>query len=200
MFEIWIKAITGPTEENYLSILKSGDASFGTAAMWMVVAGIISGIVTGAAAMVFESPMTELGIGAGALFIIYPIIIIFSFFIGSGIYYITAKALGGKGDFGAQSYLLAAGQAPLNIITAVLAVIPVLGQCVSGLVSLYVIYLNILSVKTAHGFDWGKAVATVLIPLIVIFILACGCIFILALSGAAIGGVFEEIVRELEAQ
>lgn len=197
MFEIWIKAITGPTEENYLSILKSGEPSFGTAAMWMVVAGIVSGIVNGAAAFLFDSPMAELGVGAGALFIVYPIMIVIGFFIGSGIYYLVAKALGGTGDFGEQSYLLAAGQAPLNMIAGVISVIPVLGGCIAGLASLYVIYLNVLSIKTAHGFDWGKAVATVLIPLVVIFILACGCIFALTLTGAAVGGVFEEIQREL---
>jgi hypothetical protein len=79
--------------------------------------------------------------------------------------------------------------------------IPYVAICSSVLVigiSLYSLYLEIVAVKAVNGFDWGKAVGSVLIPFFAI-LFVCGCLVIgsLMLLGPVIGDVFSTINQSL---
>ena len=197
MFEIWLRAITRPMLVTYQELLEEEpNPSLGTALLWMIVAGAISAVVSGILSFI---------IGFGELFditsllcgiIVVPIGAVIGFLIGSGIYFVAAKIFGGEGTFDRQSYLLAAAYAPMGIISAFLVALPWIGPWLSLISSLYTVWLAILVMQAAHRFSAGRAVASVLAPLVIIVIPIC-VIAILLLIGPAVGTVFSDIVNEI---
>lgn len=109
MFEIWIRAITQPSQATYEALLQEEHTpTLSKAAGWMALAGLIAGIIQGL-----------LGGSAGGL-LCAPITAVLSalfFAIGSLILLAIARALGGEGDLDSQSYLLAAAEAAIPIMT-----------------------------------------------------------------------------------
>jgi hypothetical protein len=109
---------------------------------------------------------------------------IIGFFFWSGIVYLLGRAFGGTGAYGELAYDIALFQAPLNVISALLSIVGI-GPlaCVTGLVSLalgiYGIYLSWLSVQAGMNLPGNKALMVILIPLLVVILLVCGCIAIL---------------------
>jgi hypothetical protein len=197
MFEIWLRAITRPMLVTYQQLLEEEPSpSLGTALLWMIVAGVISAVVSGILSFItgfgefFD--LTSLLCGLVAV----PIGACIGFLIVSGVYFVAAKVFGGEGMFGRQSYLLAAAYAPMGIISAVLVAIPMVGPWLSLVCSLYTIWLTILALQAAHRFGTGRAIASVLAPLLIIVIPIC-LITILLLVGPAVGSVFSEIVNEI---
>jgi hypothetical protein len=86
----------------------------------------------------------------------------------SAIFLAIARACGGEGNLGSQSYLLAAAQAPVSIISGSLATIPRVGVVIAWVAPVYLMYLWVLALRAAHRFGWNKAVGTLLIPAIVL--------------------------------
>lgn len=110
------------------------------------------------------------------------------FFIGMGIYYGLAKAFGGQGRFVTQGYTFLLIQTPLGIITSILSLIPIAGSFIAAGVGIYEIVLNVFAIMAVHRLSGGKATAVVLIPLGVVFLLACALVvvvFALAISAAS---------------
>lgn len=173
--------------QTFRKVKKSADLMQGL--QHVVVAGLIAGFINGLMAMVFGTsiagalmPVAAGVAGATAFFAVLigtPIGNAISWIISSGIFYLIAKFLGGKGDFKTQAYLYAIYIAPIGIITAVLNLLPVAGQILSLIVSLYALYMLTMSLKEAHGYSVGKAVLTWLLPLIFLVVIA-------AIIGAAI--------------
>jgi hypothetical protein len=109
------------------------------------------------------------------------------FFIGMGIFYGLAKAFGGQGRFLNQSYTYLLFNVPLGIITSLLSLIPFAGGFIAIAVAIYVVVLTIFSIMAVHRLSGGKASAVVLIPMAVLFLLACVLFFVfLALIASAI--------------
>ncbi len=122
----------------------------------------------------------------GTLFIV-PIF----FLIGSGIFFVIAKLFGGDGDFSEQTYLLATFTAPITIVNAVIGVVPYLGGCVTFFISIYQLVLTYYAIKVSHNLSSGKAIMTVLVPILVIFAcVICGFVVMFAtiLGAAGLGG------------
>ena len=119
--------------------------------------------------------------------IVTPIVSIISWLIGSGIYYIFAMILGGRGNYKTQSYLIAIYSAPIAIITSIIGLIPLVG-ILNFLVFLYSLYLLTLALKETHRFTTLKAALTWIIPLVLIIIAAflLGAAF---LAGLGLGSV-----------
>ncbi|MGZ3610985.1 MAG: YIP1 family protein [Ktedonobacteraceae bacterium] len=100
------------------------------------------------------------------------------FFLLMGIVFLLAKAFGGQGTFLEQCNSSLYIQAPLGIFSKLLALIPVVGRVLNSVLSLYGIVLQVFVIMAVHRLSRGKAIATILIPLVTIGLLAPG-IFVL---------------------
>lgn len=211
MVQTWIRVVSGPNEATFAQEQNSSNANLQTALIWVVLAAVVTSILGFIQSLLFASSaqgmlgmlggmdlppesqamidaMVQGGLfagmsGAGALMgiIFTPIL----FLIAVGIVHLIATLFGGRGDFGRFAYLSAAISAPISIVNAVLAFIPVLGGCVALLISIYSIVLNYFAVKVAYSLSSGRAIAVILVPLIVVFALVfcVGFFFAAALAG-----------------
>ena len=100
------------------------------------------------------------------------------FFALMGIVFLLAKAFGGQGTFLEQCNSSLYIQAPLGIFSKLLALIPVVGRVLNSVLSLYGIVLQVFVIMAVHRLSRGKAIATILIPLVTIGLLVAG-IFVL---------------------
>ena len=94
------------------------------------------------------------------------------FFLLMGIVYLLAKAFGGQGTFLEQCNSSLYIQAPLGIFSKLLALIPVVGRILNSVLSLYGIVLQVFVIMAVHRLSRGKAIAAILIPLVIIGLLA----------------------------
>jgi len=186
-FNVWIESLTKPIP-TFKKEKKNANLVEG--AMNVAVAGVITGFLSGLFALIFGStiagaffPMASGVVGVAAFLaalIMTPILSVVSWLIGSGIYYIFAMLLGGKGNYTTQSYLIAIYSAPLSVVSAILGLIPVVGLFIAIIPGLYGLYLLTMSLKEAHSFTTGKAVLAWLLPILILVLLAI--IFGLAFS------------------
>jgi hypothetical protein len=218
---IWIKAVTKPSEQTFIEITSSPEASSKTAFIWVFIAGTLSGLVTGLIQMAllaagFQSQgfgqmsgAAGRGIGASLGFAIcgapvYGLLSVIGLAIGAAIIQWIAKLFGGTGTFEKMAYAIAAISVPITVVTMFLtplSAVPYLGIC-TGLLSagigLYALFLQITAVKAVNGFGWGPAIGSVLLPGVVIG-LVCACIVGagMAMMGPQIAEIFRQINQGL---
>jgi len=187
--QTWIKAVTKPNEQTFIDISESPDAKIQTALIWAAIAGLISGVVIGMGfalqqliqgGNISDKVVTIAVAICGfpiAMAVINPIALSFS----TALFQWVAKLFGGVGTFEKLIYPISAITVPMTIVSSVfsfLSSIPLVGACLSIFsiaISIYATVLNIMAVKAVNRFDWGQAIASVLIPAFVIGIF-CGCI------------------------
>jgi hypothetical protein len=97
------------------------------------------------------------------------VVALIAYFVIPGIFYLLARAFGGKGTFLAQIYTMLLFYVPLNILGPLLSLIPIIGSFAFTAVGGYQIFLNIRMIMGVHRLSAGKATAVILIPLAVIF-------------------------------
>ena len=90
------------------------------------------------------------------------------FFLLMGIVYLLARAFGGQGTFLEQCNTSLYIQAPLGIFSKLLALIPIVGRVLNSVLSLYGIVLQVFVIMAVHRLSRGKAITTILIPLVTI--------------------------------
>jgi len=100
------------------------------------------------------------------------------FFLLMGIVYWLAKYLGGQGTFLEQCNTSLYIQAPLGIFSKLLALIPGVGKILNSVLSLYWIVIQVVVIIAVHRLSKGKAIATILLPLVTGGALA-GIVFLL---------------------
>jgi len=100
------------------------------------------------------------------------------FFLLMGIVYLLARYFGGQGTFLEQCNTSLYIQAPLGVLSKLLALIPVVGRILNTILSIYGIVLQVYVIIAVHRLSRGKAIATILIPLVIIGVLA-GAVFLL---------------------
>jgi hypothetical protein len=203
--DTWRKVLTQPGEPVFQEEKMNPNATLQTALIWMVVAGVVSaifGFIAGlAGAGSAAAMMSQMGLppeveaqmgpmlsamtgGSVAAIITVPVF----FLIRSFILHLLAKMLGGQGDYPIFAYLLSTFQAPLTIASSVLAIIPFLGGCVSMLLGIYSYVLGFYAVKAHYGLTSGRAIAVILIPLVLLFIVIACFAAVIAGSIAALSG------------
>lgn len=196
--ETWIKALTQPREQAYLSIANDPGASIGKAILWLAGFGFVGGLITGIANAIFGTSImrqfsdmySQYGDmpfnppqAAGGFFSIVSGSFggLFGAVIGAlifvGLVQLASKMLGGTGSFEKLFYASAAYSAPLGLVTSVLSAIPFVNLCLSPLLGIYGLVLSVIANKATHEYDTGKAVIAVLAPGLVVFILCCCVIF-----------------------
>lgn len=200
MIHTWSNILIHPGEETFQTERSQPQATLGTAIIWIVIAAVFTGVLGWIQVqMVFgsgnqfmgmidqmdlppevaaqmqemvESGMLGMLAGGGGLLGIFltPLF----FLIGTGILHLIARMFGGTGDFGRFAFLSAAIQAPVNILSAVLGFIPVLGGCVSFALWIYSIVLTFFAIKAEHNLSDGRAIGTLLVPIVLLIALfAC---------------------------
>ncbi len=131
------------------------------------------------------------GVGAFGAMCMTLFVVPIAFLLGSGIYFVLAKMFGGTGYFSEQTYLLATFSVPIIVINAVISVVPYLGGCVTFFISIYQLVLTYFAIKVSHNLSSGKAIMTILIPILVVFAcIMCGfaVMFVTILGAAGLGG------------
>ncbi len=174
-FEIWKAALLKPANTFKT---QSRKANLKEGAMHVGLAGLIVGVIVGLAMLLLGTTIETAGFGAAlgitgfiASVILTPIISIIGWLIGSGIYYIVAMILGGKGSYSTQSYLIAIYSAPISIITSIVGLIPIIGL-LNFVIFLYSLYLLTLALKETHRFTTIKAALVWIIPIVLIALAA----------------------------
>ena len=100
----------------------------------------------------------------------------------------------------AMAYTFAAIMVPIAVVNAglsLLSMIPFIGLLfglVSFAVSIYSLVLHVLAVQAVTGLDTGKSAASVILPWLVIFFFVCCCVVLfMAVMGASMGDVFNQL-------
>jgi hypothetical protein len=211
-YQIWIKALTKPSEQTFAEIANSPDASPNKAYIWLAISYIVSFFFIMLLTLVRTSGQygdlgSSLGSSSIALICGAPIgavIGILFFALMTAIIQWVAKLFKGTGSYSKLIYAVAAFTAPIMLVSGVLSalsLIPFIGLCFSVIsigLSIYSLVLWIMAVKAVNQFGWGEAAGSVLLPGIVIGLL-CGCLVIgiLMLLGPVIGDVFSTINTSL---
>ena len=109
------------------------------------------------------------------------------FFIGNGITYLLAKLFGGVGSFLELAYAVLLYWAPISLLTIACELIPYLGGLLALGLGIYGIVLEVFAIAASQRMTTGRAVAVVLIPIAVVFLLTCalGIFFFILVSQAA---------------
>lgn len=161
----------------FRGIRTSGD--FVGPMVFALICSVISGIL-GAFISLISNLIFGNGAGAavGGFFstlFLTPIFTLIGLFIGAGIYHLLVMLLvrpnaGFEGSFRVVAY---------SSVVQLVSWVPIIG----GLLSLYIIVLDIFGMREVHGTTTGRAVAVILIPVAVLFVIVLA---FAALLGAAL--------------
>ena len=164
--------------------------------------GLVSGVVWGIVAII----KAAFGLGAATglasalivfavALVIYPIAYIIGGFIDSGVFFILAKILGGKGNYMEQTLGIALICGGMMIVSApflVLAAIPVIGMLfslASFAVMAYGLYSQYLLIKKVHQLSSMRAAAVIIIPVLAFLALMVLALFFLAIAAGMAQGL-----------
>jgi hypothetical protein len=178
-FQVWMTAVTKPSEQTFVDLTETPEATSKTAFIWFFIAGTISAIfqailraiysATGTAPQMpipgLEQYTQNLGSGdAGSIAItlvtsicLSPVaggVSVLFFALFTAIIQWVAKLFGGTGTFEKLAYAFAAISVPVTLIASVFALftaIPFVGACFSILSFGLVIYSIMLQVMAAKG-------------------------------------------------
>lgn len=218
-FQTWVDALTKPNEQTYAKIASSPEANPTKAYVWIFIASLVNFlIVLLAQGAIMRNMLQQFGdtsggirstLGGGILAALCgaPFSAIFSvlaFAIVVVIVQWVAKMFGGQGNFNQLAYTWGAIIAPYTLVSSVLTLlsaIPFVGFCFTGLGVLggiYVLVLEVMSVKAVNRFGWGGALGAVFLPGLVIGLL-CACLIAVSalLLGPTIGDIFNSINQSL---
>ena len=209
-YRAWILALTGPNPPAYEDLVTRSGVTTGKAYLWVFLSAAIGSAVamgllvafgvsglTNPAVRDLYSNLASSAVLLACWVPIAGVLAILGLMISTGISHILARAFGGTGTFTQLAYAIAAYTAPVALVTAPLAFIPLV-NCLTWPLSFYLMFLNIVAIKAVHHLSWGRAfLSSTLFVALVLGILACGLIVILVLMGPAIGGVFSNITGGL---
>jgi len=206
--QVWLYALTRPSEQSYQILLSDPQAKPARGLLWV---GITSLFVTAIATftqLAFRPEMNQLmgqlereaGPGARAGSFVFVILCITPLgailaMLGTVLYTalvnLIAGALGGKGNFNQLVYLFSAITAPMGLASSLLGIIPIVG-CLTLPLGIYSLYLQLLAVKTVHQVDWTRAAVSVFALVIVVVVIAvvCAIAVLIPVFGEAMRGSF----------
>jgi hypothetical protein len=221
---VWIKAVSQPNEQTYVSITEHPGATTRTALIWVFIAGTISGLVqaivqtimtaTGAATQIpipgleeYMPPATggdagSLGMSLVIGLCLSPLaglISVLGFSIFTAVIQWIAKLFGGVGTFEKLAYALAAITVPVTLVTSVLALlnaIPFIGIC-TGIISMFIgLYALVLEILAVKAVNRFGLGAAVGSVLIPALVLVAVCVCVVVASMAALAPLMGNVFEQ----
>lgn len=194
-YDVWLTVLTSFDMASYEDILNDPEAGAGRGFEWVAYAGIISGLLA-PLSLISNPQFTELrnmpefnglfgNMGTTALMVVMafalalltPLISVIGVAISAGVQNVLALFFGGNGHYGRTVYALAAYIAPITILIALLGIIPFVGQCLTSIIGLYNIVLNVRALRAAHSISIWQALGVMFTPTIIFIILGCLIVF-----------------------
>jgi hypothetical protein len=166
--KLWIPVLTKPAVTFAKEAKKKaplGDA-IAIVALAILISSLLGVLAQGMMGSLLASPLEA--IASLAIGTVFVTIIVLTM---TGIMYLIAKFLGGKGEFKQQFYFYSLFGVPTMILGGVLGLIPMIGSILNIVLSVYVLWPLTLSIKQVHKIDTVRAVLAWLIPGIVVVIL-----------------------------
>lgn len=161
------------------------DASLNNEALTVVIiAAVASGIGAGGSALI-----GGVGIGAAVLALaVGAIVAVVGYFIWAWLtQFIGTRLFGGVGDFGELRRTLGYAYAP-NILS-IFNVIPCVGAIITLVGSLWALVAGIIAVREALEFDTTKAVLTVIISWVIVFVISAVILGIFGVGAVGLSAI-----------
>ena len=166
-YKVWLDALTRPFVAVYENFLQDIHATPKRAYVWLVISGMISGIISAFAQPPQGGISPIILATCSAPFL--AIVVVISIIVIAGLIQLLAQVLGGTGTYSKLVYALATFNAPTTIISGLLLLIPY-GLWINAVVGVYWAILSVIAVKAVHQFEWRKAIIATL-PVILLAIL-----------------------------
>jgi hypothetical protein len=158
----------------FRSIRREGD--FLNPLLFAIICALISGVIGGILRLIIKLIS---GAGAGGAFgslianiIFIPIGTAIGLFIGAAIYHLLVLLIIRPSHAGYEATFRVVAYAAVLQLLSWLAYIPILGILVALAIGIYNVVLTVIGVREMHATTTGRAVAVVLIPVIIVLILA----------------------------
>jgi hypothetical protein len=197
--DVWATVLTVQDVKVYEDILNDPEASLGRAFTWMAIAGLVNalllplvlilnpGISELASMPEFQDPTASASITSFlfifvlVMLILVPIFSVINLAIVGGLQSFLSTFFGGTGNYTRTVYALAAFLSPMTILSSLIILVPIVGQCLSFPLAIYNIVLNVRALKAAHFISTGAALGAMFSPIILFSIF--GCLLVLLASG-----------------
>jgi hypothetical protein len=195
-FDVWMTAVTSQDERSYADLLQDPEMGVGRAFTWSAIAGLVGAIVVPIQLMMtpdlselLARPEIRQAVGGSvnqgvliimitiAALILSPIGSVINLAIFGGLQHVLAMFFGGGGNYTRTVYALAAFLAPMTMVTSLIAIVPVVGGCLSLPLAIYNFVLNVRALKAAHSLTNGAAVGVILAPSLLILLFICLFVF-----------------------
>lgn len=206
--QVWLYALTRPSEPSYQILLSDPNAKPARGLLWVGITSLFVAAVGAITQLAFRPEMNQLmgqlereaGAGARAGTLVFlllcgiPLAALFAV-LGTVIYTalvnFVARALGGRGNFNQLVYLFSAITAPMGLASSLLGIIPIVA-CLTLPLAIYSLYLQLLAVKVVHQVDWARAAVSVLalVFLAVLIAVVCAIAILIPLFGEAMRSSF----------
>ncbi|RLG19236.1 hypothetical protein DRN67_03250 [Candidatus Micrarchaeota archaeon] len=167
------------------------------------IGGAIGGLIGGVLSAFFQFIMSVLSgnvVGAFFQLLLTPIfMIVFAIILApignlimNGLYYLVAKALGGKATYAQQTYLVSIPSIVGLAISVILSAVPFIGSFIlAPLFGLYLLYITVVVIRDVHQLEIVKAAAAVILPIIAIsFVVMVLAAILAVLFASLLGGLF----------
>lgn len=213
--EVWMEVVTHPSRDSFRLILSDPGAGPARAYFWVGILGIIFAILEVVVMQLVGSPQLSdlptgsIGFYMACLVIATPIMSVVGLALMTAILRGIAGLFGGQGNYNNLVYCLAAIQAPISIVGILLSLISsalTSGAASSGsiesltsgsmaalcvlpfslAIGIYSFVLDVLAIDTVEKIGTGKAVLTLLLPGIVVFLVIFGCAFLIAMGASSL--------------
>lgn len=193
----WLGVFTNPHE----TMKKEMKGSLGDGVKDLLVSSIpyaiLSGIVTLVNELIFGGNILSGILSFIMSVVLLPIVVLVAMLLGTGVVWVIAKVLGGKGTYTSQFYLsalVASGGLVISTVLVIPTAIPLIGlifAIVSFVIGLYQIYLYMKLVRMTHSVSRVVAAISVLLPLavvaIILFVLFAAMVAAIMGSAAMMG-------------
>jgi hypothetical protein len=203
-FDVWWIALTDQDVRAYATLLDDPDAGTSRAIEWQIYTSLVICIFSmlvgyflksdpasrelwSAASSNSSNPQGVVLLIMAVTTLVTVVSSVVGLLINGAFQNFLAGLFGGTGNFSRTIYALSAYLMPISIIYLFMIRIPVLGICLSVVLGIYALILNVRALQAAHGLNGGRATIVVAIPTLLMLMIVCGLfIYISSLVGTAL--------------
>ncbi|MCX6770115.1 MAG: YIP1 family protein [Candidatus Micrarchaeota archaeon] len=201
LFKTWVSAYFHPVETlekekaniSAMRVVKSAGLLGLIIGVLVMIIIVISTLMQGQATQIIAAIIA--GIIAIALYIV---IVILGMFVMSLIYFVFAKLFGGKGSYMPQTVgltFVGCGTSLIRLPLTILGMVPCVGfvfSLISLPIAIYGFYSEYRVIKNVHGLSRNRAIATLLVPWIILGVLLVIAVLVM---GAAMMAMFATMAK-----